>query len=275
MKSLGVLYGITLAVTGILSFFWSKILQNPFLTITCIGIIMWIPGLLALFLARVENISLPVFVRPNRSFFLGPLWLIGVGIIAFWVSYPWVNFRLFFLPEMEILQKIALISIFLIGVYFFALTTNMIFSLGEELFWRGYLWEKWKGLGPLKAVWLIGIAWGVWHFPMLLFLPGKSFGIPFAGSVYPGAPIIGCGLILLFTIFLNFLFMYFRLLGKAIMVPAAMHGVIHLGVIFSWVFYEGTTSRILGVSGLSGFFMLGLLCLGMKLFSERTWKKVV
>jgi membrane protease YdiL (CAAX protease family) len=39
---------------------------------------------------------------------------------------------------------------------------------GEEYGWRGYLLPKLLPLGELRASLLVGVIWGVWHFPNAL-----------------------------------------------------------------------------------------------------------
>lgn len=275
MRSIGIVWGINVIIAWALSFIWQRILDKPLLVMMILGVVMWIPALLALFLSYKEKIKLPIFTKPNRFFFLGPLWMLILGVIAFWISFPFVKFRFPFFPEMDLEKKFFIIFGFLVVVYILSLTTNMLFSLGEEIYWRGYLWEKLKHLSAIKALSIIGIAWGLWHFPLILFLRGIGTDIPIAGSVYPTSPLFGGFMILAYTFILNFLFTYARVVGKFIMFPAAMHGVINFGVLFSWIFYASERSRLLGISGLFGLLTLLVFCLCLKLFSNKTWKKIV
>src|SRR5690625_5122017 len=49
------------------------------------------------------------------------------------------------------------------------ITINAIFAFGEEIGWRGFLLREFQLLGFWKASLLIGIIWGVWHEPLILF----------------------------------------------------------------------------------------------------------
>jgi membrane protease YdiL (CAAX protease family) len=43
---------------------------------------------------------------------------------------------------------------------------NGLFALGEELGWRGFLWDRLRPYG-LKGKVLLGIIWGLWHAPII------------------------------------------------------------------------------------------------------------
>lgn len=55
---------------------------------------------------------------------------------------------------------------------------------GEEFGWRGYLQQKLKPLGARKAVLLVGVIWGVWHWPSIFLGAQYLFG-------YWGEPVTG------------------------------------------------------------------------------------
>lgn len=45
---------------------------------------------------------------------------------------------------------------------------TLVFSLGEELGWRGYLLPRLTSLGRLRGLLWVGVGWAVWHYPLLL-----------------------------------------------------------------------------------------------------------
>jgi membrane protease YdiL (CAAX protease family) len=61
---------------------------------------------------------------------------------------------------------------------------NGLATLGEEFGWRGYLLPKLMPLGGRKAMVLIGIIWGVWHWPLILM--GYEYGLSYGGAPWPG-----------------------------------------------------------------------------------------
>lgn len=44
---------------------------------------------------------------------------------------------------------------------------NVIFALGEEIGWRGFLLPRLEPLGQWKAILVSGIIWGIWHAPVI------------------------------------------------------------------------------------------------------------
>ena len=58
-----------------------------------------------------------------------------------------------------------------------AAVINLVPALGEELGWRGWLLPRLMPLGPLPALLVSGVVWGVWHAPLVLL-----------GYNYPNAP---------------------------------------------------------------------------------------
>ncbi len=57
---------------------------------------------------------------------------------------------------------------------------NMLFTLGEELGWRGYLLPKLLPLGQWNAILVSGVVWGGWHASAIA-----------QGHNYPGYPVLG------------------------------------------------------------------------------------
>ncbi len=57
---------------------------------------------------------------------------------------------------------------------------NIVFTMGEELGWRGFLLPKLLPLGQWKAILFSGLIWGCWHAPVIA--QGHNFpGHPFWG----------------------------------------------------------------------------------------------
>lgn len=54
--------------------------------------------------------------------------------------------------------------------YIAAITLNMLFALGEEIGWRGYLYTLLGSKPVFKTALIIGIIWGFWHTPAIILL---------------------------------------------------------------------------------------------------------
>ena len=60
------------------------------------------------------------------------------------------------------------------------LITTLIISLGEELGWRGYVLPRLQvRLNALQASVILGVLWGLWHFPGFLIGTGVPLETPF------------------------------------------------------------------------------------------------
>lgn len=93
---------------------------------------------------------------------------------------------------------------------------NVLFTMGEELGWRGYLLPKLLPLGQWKAVLLSGLIWGVWHAPAIL-----------QGHNYPGYPILGVFMMIIFCILLGAIISWMYLNTKSPWVAALAHGSVN------------------------------------------------
>jgi uncharacterized protein len=102
----------------------------------------------------------------------------------------------------------------------FALTLgpliNVVFALGEELGWRGYLLPQLLPLGQWKAMVISGVIWGVWHAPAIL-----------QGHNYPGYPILGVFMMIVFCVLLGIIISWMYLNTRSPWVAALAHGSVN------------------------------------------------
>ena len=112
----------------------------------------------------------------------------------------------------------VLASLSVISAMTYAPFINMLFALGEEVGWRGfmhtYLKEKY---GPKKGIIYSGLIWGVWHWPIMLF--GYEYG-----TDYWGYPVLGGLLFLVFTVCFGILLDWIFVRTGSIWGPSLMHG---------------------------------------------------
>ena len=131
---------------------------------------------------------------------------------------------------------------------------NVFATMGEELGWRGFLLPKLLPLGQWKAILVSGIIWGVWHAPAIL-----------QGHNYPGHPVAGVFMMILFCTALGALMSWLYLATKSSWAPAFGHGAVNawggLPLIFLVAGYNplwgGTIASLAGVVVIALF--VGLL----------------
>lgn len=92
-------------------------------------------------------------------------------------------------------------------------------GLGEEIGWRGFLFQELKKMcGRTKGVLIGGVIHGIWHFPLMLLI-GYEYG-----TDYIGAPILGLFAFCLFTITTGIISDHLYEKTKSIWLPAIIHG---------------------------------------------------
>lgn len=136
-----------------------------------------------------------------------------------------------------------------------ACTFNLPFMLGEELGWRGYLFHAARAWRPGTRVLFTGVIWGLWHAPLILM-----------GHNYPGYPVIGIGLMVVFCTLLAFLFDRSRMRSNCIWGPCMLHGIINGSAGLFALFSTGGHPLVNSVVGLAGFLALALLVLVVLVF---------
>ncbi len=197
-------------------------------------------------------------------FLPGVLTLIGMGI--FFLLFPQT-----FDPSLGKLQALldangtagANINLWVIAAgqiiqaLLIAPIANSAATFGEEFGWRGYLQPKLMPLGGRKAMLLMGVIWGVWHWPIILM--GHNYGLD-----YPGAPFLGLLAMVWFClvigIFLGWVTLKSNSVWPAVIGHAAVNGIAGIGMIF----IQGTPNPILGplsvgIFGGLGFAFVALL----------------
>ena len=224
---------------------------------------MWIPGLVALSFARKEGVRLPLALRPNRYWLFAWLFPVALTLLSIPLSLPfgaWKGWEALrqtapqeaaqAIPEtLSVLFPLVLILSALVA----GATVNLLAALGEELLWRGYLWEKLKVRGFWPASLEIGFWWGLWHAPLIL-----------AGHNYPREPLLGVPMMILFTLALTPGLLWVREKGGSVLAAALFHGTLNAIAGLSLLLVERTHDLLIGVVGLPGLFLLSLFNLWLR-----------
>lgn len=129
---------------------------------------------------------------------------------------------------------------------------NCIATFGEEFGWRGYLLPKLLPLGGRRAVVVVGVIWGVWHWPIILM-----------GYNYPEAPILGSLAMVYFTVIGGIFLGWVTLRGESVWPAVIGHAAINANAGIALFFVQGEPSRLLGpaLTGLVASLPLALLAL--------------
>ena len=87
-------------------------------------------------------------------------------------------------PGTQLPPSIVLVSLSLVQGILLGGIINSPFTFGEEFGWRGYLQEKLMPLGWRKAMVVMGVVWGIWHWPIIAM--GHNYGLDYPGYPWTG-----------------------------------------------------------------------------------------
>ena len=203
-------------------------------TLVFLMISMWGPGIAAilttLFVEKKPFTSLRINTLGKKSFYLWA-WLLP-PLLTVCTLFSTLILRtgeldLSFSMMREALAqvpagtKVPQVEMVVILQIFFALSLapliNVLFALGEELGWRGFLLPRLLPLGQWRAIILSGLIWGFWHAPVIV-LYGHNFPThPYLGILLM---MVGCAL---FGTILSWLYLN----TKSPWVAALGHGAVN------------------------------------------------
>ena len=177
--------------------------------------------------------------------------LFGIG--DFDPNLTTINNMLATLPEAEALSPVIILAAQIGSALTFAPLINTLFALGEELGWRGFLLPKLLPLGQWKAILLSGIIWGFWHAPAIVM-----------GLNYPGYPIAGIFMMVVFTVLVGAILSWLYLNTKSPWTPAFAHGSLNAIAGLPVLFLMPGINIALGgtLASVAGWFALFLLLSG-------------
>lgn len=127
-------------------------------------------------------------------------------------------------------------------------TVNGLVAMGEEYGWRGLMWDELRGRGVVRANVAIGVAWGLWHAPLIL-----------QGYNYPGRPVVGVLAMMVFCTGMSFVLTGLRELTGSLLPVAAAHGAFNAVAALLLLLTAGADPLSTGPLGaLGGVLLLGL-----------------
>jgi membrane protease YdiL (CAAX protease family) len=136
---------------------------------------------------------------------------------------------------------------------------NILFAMGEELGWRGFLLPKLMPLGQWKALIISGAIWGVWHAPAIA-----------QGYNYPDHPILGILLMIVFCILLGIIIGWMYLNTRSPWVAALAHGSINAWAGMPFLFLKpGFDTALAGtLTSIPGWVVMGLFIVWLVLTKQ-------
>jgi len=119
-------------------------------------------------------------------------------------------------------------------------------------------------MGFWRSSAIIGLIWGVWHAPIIL-----------QGHNYPQHPVLGVFMMTIFCLLLTPIFSYVRLKAKCVMAAAIIHGSLNATAGLAIMVVKGGSDLTIGVTGLSGFIVLGVVNLGLFVYDHILAKETI
>ena len=141
---------------------------------------------------------------------------------------------------------------------------NLVFTMGEELGWRGFLLPRLLPLGQWPALLISGVIWGVWHAPAIA-----------QGHNYPDHPILGIFLMTVFCILLGIIIGWMYLNTRSPWVAGIAHGSINAWAGLPLLFLKPGFDTAIGgtLTSVLGWLVMGLF-IGWLLLTKRLPVKV-
>ena len=138
---------------------------------------------------------------------------------------------------------------------------GLLVTFGEEYGWRGYLQPALIALGRVRAVALVGVIWGIWHWPVI-----------WMGYNYPDHPWLGSLLMVLVSLGLAFLLGYAVHKAKGIWIAAFLHALVNQSFAFfmGFVYAPSDPAFAFGI-GIPGVIVIALLV--FLILRDPLWKQ--
>ena len=195
---------------------------------TTLASLLFIPNILGLILLVFLRLKggKNTFVEAGMAGGKARVWFgYGLGLVIFFAFQTGLNyfFKLGTIVDLKTafpqlaassMPPVALVlslapNFLLIGPFL-----GLIISFGEEYGWRGFLQTELIRLGRIRGVFLLGVIWGIWHWPMI-----------WMGYNYPGQPLLGSLFMVAYCIILAYFLAYAVFKSKGIWTAAYLHAL--------------------------------------------------
>ena len=105
---------------------------------------------------------------------------------------------------------------------------NGFFTFGEEFGWAGYLQPRLAPLGGRRAMLLVGLIWGVWHWPIIAM--GHNYGLSYPAFPWAGL-LLTLWVMVIFRAFLGWASLRGGSVWPAVIGHGALNGIAGLGLL--------------------------------------------
>lgn len=200
------------------------------------------------------------------------IWLLyGLGLVAYYGIQTFLNY-VFKLgqvvdlatafPQMAAsnLPAAALIPVMALNTVVIGPFLGLIIAFGEEYGWRGYLQTELIRLGRVRGVLLLGVIWGIWHWPVI-----------WMGYNYPGQPVLGSLAMVAYCIILAYFLAYAVFKSQGVWTAAYLHALNNQALSFFFLMVVAPTNILTSFGAGWPSLALGALVV-LLLLRDPVWK---
>ena len=182
-------------------------------------------GLILLVVLRIKG-GKQTFVEAGMAGGRVRIWFgYGLALVVFFAFQTWLNyiFKLGTLVDLQTAFPQLAANNLPASVLLFTIALNtviigpflgLIITFGEEYGWRGFLQTELIKLGRIRGVFLLGVIWGIWHWPVI-----------WMGYNYPGQPVLGSLFMVVYCIILAYFLAYAVFKSKGVWTAAYLHAL--------------------------------------------------
>ena len=131
-------------------------------------------------------------------------------------------------------------------------TIGALVALGEELGFRGFLQKQFSSMGFWTSSAVIGIIWGIWAAPIVLF-----------GHHYPEHTAAGMGMMIIYCLLASPIHSYLRLKSQSVIAPSIFSGMVSSLSLIPIMMLAGGSDLTAGITGLAGLLVLAVTDIGI------------
>lgn len=214
---------------------------------TMLSALLLIPNVLGLIMLVVLRFKggPQTFVEAGMAGGKARIWLgYGVGVIIFFALQAGLNlvFKLGTvvdlktafpqMPTTAMPPTLLLLALALNTVVIGPLL-GLIITFGEEYGWRGFLQSELTRLGRIRGVFLLGVIWGIWHWPVI-----------WMGYNYPGQPLLGSLFMVAYCVILAYFLAYAVFKSNGVWTAAYLHALTNQTLSFLMLAVVAPTSTL-------------------------------